>query len=123
MLYKYFGSGAAPAINALLRVADCENVAGGTDHIDDCLLDIIDILVFINKDVFVFFAQLQRGLRRPGFFIGQQSQRKMFEVREIQAVDCFFGLAIGIIETPDQFDEDFCLCADCTGEFVKVFGI
>ena len=47
----------------------------------------------------------------------------MFEVGEIQAVDCLFGLAIRIIETPDQFDEDFCLRADCPGEFVKVFGI
>ena len=50
--------GLAECINTLLYVADDEDVVGSAYFIEDGLLDGVDILVFIDKDISELFAEV-----------------------------------------------------------------
>ena len=52
-----FRLGLSECVDALLDVADDEDVVGSANPVEDGLLDGVNVLVFVHKDIFEFFAQ------------------------------------------------------------------
>lgn len=94
--------GAAEGIDALLDVADNEDIVAAAYGVDDSLLNGVYVLVLIYENVLIFLSQ--------GFcdiaFLGQDFQGEVLEVGEVETVDISFGEFVKLIEFLNHLSED-----------------
>ena len=103
--------GKAEAIDALLDIADREEIVLAHDEREDRLLHAVRILILVDHDFLVLFVQgesLCRGAQLPCrcSSIAQHSEREMLQVVEIHDAALLLRCLEGGGESLDEIDDD-----------------